>query len=74
MSTSELKLTLPFGISEDKAKLLFAVKLYEVDKMSLGQAAELAGYSKRSFIDVLGHYKVPVFNYPAEDLLQELEL
>ncbi len=73
MSASELKLTLPFGISEDEAKLLFAVKLYEVGKVSLGQAAKLAGYSKRSFIDVLGRYKVPIFNYPAEELQQELE-
>ena len=56
MSTGELRVTLPFSLSEDEAKLLLAVKLYEVGKVSLGQAAKLAGFSKRSFLDVLGQY------------------
>ncbi|MBA3440291.1 MAG: UPF0175 family protein [Pyrinomonadaceae bacterium] len=72
MISDELKLTLPFSISEDEARLLFAVELYEVGKVSLGQAAGVAGYSKRAFMDVLGRHKIPVFNYPAEDLQQEL--
>lgn len=71
MISNELKLTLPFSISEDEARLLFAVKLYEVGKVSLGQAARIAGYSKRAFLDVLGRHRVPVFNYPAEELEQE---
>lgn len=74
MNTSELTLSLPFTVSHDEARLLFAVKLYEVGKVSLGQAAKLAGYSKRAFMDVLGRYHVPVFGYPADDLRQELEL
>ena len=49
MNTGELKITLPFSLSEDEAKLLLAVKLYEVGKVSLGQAAKLAGFSKRAF-------------------------
>jgi hypothetical protein len=31
----------------------------------------LAGFSKRAFMDVLGRYKVPVFNHPEGDLQQE---
>lgn len=73
MSTSELTVTLPFHLSGDEAKLLFAIKLYEVGKVTLGQAARLAGYSKRAFIDVLGQHQVAIFNYPAEELQQELE-
>jgi hypothetical protein len=38
MSTGELRVTLPFSLSEDEAKLLLAVKVYEVGKISLGQA------------------------------------
>ncbi|MGD1715188.1 UPF0175 family protein [Dapis sp. BLCC M172] len=34
------------GISENEAKLFLAIKLYEVNKLSLGKAAKLAGYSK----------------------------
>jgi hypothetical protein len=40
MSTGELRVTLPFGLSEDEATFLLAIKLYEVGKVSLGQAAK----------------------------------
>lgn len=73
MSTTELKLELPQGLSGDEAKVLLAVKLYEVGKASLGQAARLAGYSKRAFLEVLGRQHVPVFAYSPEDLRRELE-
>lgn len=63
---------LPMGISENEAKLLLAIKLYEVNKLSLGKAAKLAGYSKPAFIEVLGQYKVPIFNYSAEELREEI--
>jgi len=63
---------LPMGISENEAKLFLAIKLYEINKISLGKAAKLAGYSKLAFIEVLGQYKVPVFNYSAEELREEV--
>jgi predicted HTH domain antitoxin len=74
MSTTELKVDLPSNLSGDEAKLLLAVKLYEVGKASLGQAAKLAGLSKRAFVEVLGLYKVPVFNYSPEELRQEMDV
>ncbi len=74
MATGELKITLPFSLSEDEAKLLLAVKLYEVGKVSLGQAAKLAGFSKRAFMDVLGQYRVAIFDYSPEELRQEIDL
>ncbi|MEK7409354.1 MAG: UPF0175 family protein, partial [Acidobacteriota bacterium] len=70
-TTSELRVPLPPTLSEDEARLLFAIKLYEVGKVSLGQAAKLAGFSKRAFLEVLGRYQVPVFNYSAEELRDE---
>lgn len=71
MSTTELKVELPSNLTSDEAKLLLAIKLYEVGKATLGQAAKLAGFSKRAFIEVLGRYRVPVFNYDPEELRQE---
>jgi predicted HTH domain antitoxin len=73
MATGELRVTLPFHLSEDEAKVLLAVKLYEVGKVSLGQAAKLAGFSKRAFIDVLGRYRVPLFDYDPDELRQEVD-
>jgi predicted HTH domain antitoxin len=74
MSTGELRVTLPFSLSEDEAKLLLAIKLYEVGKVSLGQAAKLVGFSKRVFMEVLGRYHVPLFNYTPGELRQEIDL
>ncbi|OJJ27154.1 hypothetical protein BI308_03350 [Roseofilum reptotaenium AO1-A] len=74
MNTIELKVSLPPGLSEDEAKVLLAIKLYEVGKVSLGKAANLAGYSKRSFIEILGKDRIPVFAYSPEELREEVGL
>lgn len=74
MSTGELRVILPPNLSEDEVKLLLAVKLYEVGKVSLGQAAKLAGFSKRAFMEVLGWYRIPIFDYSPEELRQEIGL
>ena len=50
------------------------IKLYETGKLSLGQAAKYAGYSKKAFMEILGKYGVSVFNYEEEDLEREMNL
>ncbi|BAZ81556.1 MAG: UPF0175 family protein [Sphaerospermopsis kisseleviana] len=71
---NELRLELPANISIDEAQLLLTVKLFESGKLSLGQAAKLAGYSKSTYIELLGKMGVPVINYPPEELEQEMNL
>ena len=73
-NTVELKLDLPSNLSKDEVLTLLAIKLYETERLSLGQSAKLAGYSKRAFIEILGRHKVPIFNYSPEDLREELGL
>jgi predicted HTH domain antitoxin len=70
-TTTELRFELPPTLSADEARLLFAVKLFEAGKVSLGQAAKLAGFSKRAFMEVLGRQQVAVFSYSPEELRQE---
>ena len=72
MSATELKVDLPSGMTGEEAKTLLAVKLYEVGKASLGQAARMAGFSRRAFLEVLGRYQIPVFATTPEELRQEL--
>ncbi len=60
-------------LEEREAKMILASRLYEQGKFSLGQAAELAGLSKRAFMELLGDYGVSVFNYPASDLEQDVK-
>jgi predicted HTH domain antitoxin len=68
-----LQIELPLEISEDEVRLLLAIKLYELGRLSLGQAAKLAGYSKRTFIELLGKHGVPVVSYLPEELQEEVE-
>ncbi|GBC85380.1 hypothetical protein HRbin11_01829 [bacterium HR11] len=67
-----LLLELPPEVDEEEARLMLAVKLYEVGKLTLGQAARWAGYSKRAFMELLGHYGVPVIAYSPEELQEEV--
>ncbi len=68
---SELKVLLPPEVPVEEARLLLMVKLFETGRLSLGQAARLAGYSKRAFMELLGKLGVAVFDYPPKDLQEE---
>jgi predicted HTH domain antitoxin len=68
-----LQIELPPEVSEEEAKLLLAIKLYELGRLSLGQSAKLAGYSKLAFIELLGKCGVPVVAYSPEELREEVE-
>ncbi len=50
-------------------RLLAAMKLYELGRLSSGRAAELAGMPRVEFLLTLGRYKV----FPFQDELNELE-
>lgn len=65
-----LTVNVPDSLDMDSKQLamLTASRLYEQGKLSLGQAAEVAGLSKRTFTELLGSYDVSVFNFPATDL------
>jgi predicted HTH domain antitoxin len=65
-----LTLNIPDSLDLDNMQvaMLVASKLYEQGKLSLGQAAEVAGLTKRTFAEILGVYNVSIFNYPASDI------
>ena len=68
----ELAVELPFNVTSDEARLALAVRLFQKGRISLGQSAKMAGFSKRAFIDVLGREGVAVVNYPADELAKEV--
>ncbi len=71
----QLVLNIPdaLDLSEQEAAMLLAAMLYEQGRLSLGQAAEVAGLPKRAFADQLGQYGVSIFNYPASDLARDVK-
>lgn len=71
--TVELTLPKSIEISDFEVKMIVASKLYENGKLSAGQAAEIAGISKRAFLEVLGDFGVSVFGYDEQELAEDLK-
>jgi predicted HTH domain antitoxin len=59
-------------ISENELKLYLAIMLYKERKISVGQAAKLAGLSLRDFMYELGKHKESFTNISADELEEEL--
>ena len=68
MKTVTLNIPDTLDMDKDEVAMLVATKLYEEGKLTLGQAAEMVGLSKRTFAELLEKYNVSIFNYPASDL------
>ena len=73
MRTLKIKLPDTLDLTDKETITALAAQLYEMGKLSLGQAADLSGYSKRTFMELLANYGVSVFNYPPEDLGRDVD-
>jgi predicted HTH domain antitoxin len=83
MATEELTIRYPAGLEraihltkeemEQHLRLMAALKMFELGKISSGKAAELAGMSRVEFFEACGRYRVSLFNYSEEELQRELE-
>jgi predicted HTH domain antitoxin len=57
---------------EDQVRLMAALKMFELGKLSSGHAAQLAGRTRAEFLEACGRYRVSVFNYSPENAGEEL--
>jgi predicted HTH domain antitoxin len=57
---------------EQNARLLLAIKLYEMGKLTTGLAAELAGVPRSSFIFLLKDYGLSPFGQDEDELEEDL--
>ncbi|MCA9428393.1 MAG: UPF0175 family protein [Candidatus Omnitrophica bacterium] len=60
-----------FGL---ELRLAAAVKLYELQRLSSGAAAELAAIPKTVFLSRLAEYGVPTFRMTEEDFAREADI
>jgi predicted HTH domain antitoxin len=70
MSTSTIHL--PDAIGEAEARLILAIKLFELGRLSCGRAAEFAGHSKRAFIEMLAQQGIAVLNSDPDELASDI--
>ena len=72
MKTEELRIKYPVGFEtsvqmtrdemEQHIRLMAALKMFELGKVSAGKAAELAGMSRSDFFETCSRYRVNIFN------------
>jgi predicted HTH domain antitoxin len=60
------------NLTEFDVKMILAGQLYQQAKLSAGQAAGLAGVTKREFIDLLGQYGFSPFSESVDDLRRDI--
>ena len=64
---------LPDDIDVAEVKMYIAAKLFDDGKLTSGQAAEIAGITKRKFIETVGKYGVSIFQYTPEEFLEDVK-
>jgi len=72
MKTLTINIADTVEADERELAMIVATRLYEQGRLSLGQAAEVAGLTKRTFAELLGSYNVSIFNFPASDLSKDV--
>lgn len=73
MQTISFQIPALSGVSEFDARVILAGELYQREKVSLGQAAEIAGLSKHAFIEIMGKYGFSVFSESIEDFRNDVQ-
>ena len=73
MKTISLEIPEAVEIDDREVKMLLASRLFEKGRLTLGQAADLVGLSKRTFMELLGDYSVSIFNYPSSELDNDIK-
>ncbi len=72
MRTIKLQIPDNVDLKTHDLSMIVASKLYEDGVLSSGQAAKMAGLSKRTFIELLGKYGVSVFSTSLSDLKSDI--
>jgi len=68
-----ITINIPEGVDLEakETSRFLAAKMYECGRLSLGQAAELAGLSKIAFSEILHDYDVSLINYPSSEISRD---
>ena len=72
MKTITLSIPDALDLDNRDIAMIVSTRLYEQGKLSLGQAAEVAGLTKWAFAELLGSYGVSIFNSPTPDLASDI--
>jgi predicted HTH domain antitoxin len=58
---------------ENEARMALAMKLFEIGRLTSGQAAQLAGVSRMAFLFACPQWNVPAVQWDADELAAEFK-
>jgi len=56
-----------------RVKLILAIQLYKLQKLTIGKAAQLSGLSRFEFENELSNHKISISTLSKEDVLRDIE-
>lgn len=81
MNTQEIKIDFPADILltlnetenelKQNIKISLAIRLYSLQKLTIGKAAQISGLSRCEFENVLAEHNVSISNLSVEDVLYD---
>lgn len=81
MNTQEIKIDFPADILltlnetenelKQNIKISLAIRLYSLQKLTIGKAAQISGLSRYEFENVLAEHNVSISNLSVEDVLND---
>jgi len=72
MRTIQIQIPDSIDMKDYDFSMIIASKLYSEAKLSTGQAAQMAGLSKRAFIEMLGKYGISLFGNSINELHSDI--
>lgn len=69
---TQLIVPLPDTVSPSEARLCLAIKLFQLGRLSRGQAAELAGVALHAFLTAVGEEGLPTFDAAPSELAADM--
>ena len=61
------------GEIKQRIKILLAIRLYKLQKLTIGKAAQVAGLSRLQFETILSENEIPISNLSIEDIISDIE-
>jgi predicted HTH domain antitoxin len=73
LKTISINIPETLDLDDREAKMLFASSLYNKGKLTLGQAADIVGITKKTFMELLIDYDVPLINHKSTELDNDIK-
>ncbi len=83
MNTQTISIELPSDIFlalneteseiKQRIKISLAIRLYNLQKLTIGKAAQVAGLSRLQFETILSENEIPISNLTIDDVISDIE-